>query len=47
VVRPAFTGTHGIVYVLPETRSAREVFASYDLWQKQARLLLLAASQAD
>lgn len=28
VVRPAFTGTTGIVYVLPETRSAREVFAS-------------------
>ena len=47
VVRPAFTGTHGIVYVLPETKSAREVFASYDLWQKRARLLLLAASQAD
>jgi len=47
VVRPAFTGTHGIVYVLPETRPAREVFASYDVWQKHARLLLLAASQAD
>ena len=31
VVRPAFTGTNGIVYVLPETRSAREVFASYDV----------------
>jgi hypothetical protein len=30
VVRPAFTGTYGIVYVLPETRSARDVFASYD-----------------
>jgi len=29
VVRPAFTGTNGIVYVLPETRSAREVFGSY------------------
>lgn len=29
VVRPAFTGTNGIAYVLPETRSAREVFASY------------------
>lgn len=26
VVRPAFTGTNGIVYVLPETRLAREVF---------------------
>ena len=31
VVRPAFTGTNGIVYVLPETRSAREVFSSYDV----------------
>jgi hypothetical protein len=30
VVSPAFTGTNGIVYVLPETRSAREVFGSYD-----------------
>ena len=31
VVRPAFTGTEGIVYVLPETRPAREVFGSYDV----------------
>ncbi|WP_349279998.1 hypothetical protein [Polaromonas hydrogenivorans] len=31
VVSPAFTGTDGIVYVLPETRSAREVFGSYDV----------------
>ncbi len=31
VVRPAFTGTFGIVYVLPETRPARQVFASYDV----------------
>jgi hypothetical protein len=37
VVRPAFTGTNGIVYVLPETRSAREVFASYDV-EEHARL---------
>jgi hypothetical protein len=29
VVSPAFTGTDGIVYVLPETRPAREVFGSY------------------
>jgi hypothetical protein len=26
VVRPAFSGTTGIVYILPETRPAREVF---------------------
>lgn len=31
VVSPAFTGTNGIVYILPETRSAREVFKSYDV----------------
>jgi hypothetical protein len=37
VVRPAFAGTNGIVYVLPETRSAREVFASYDV-EEHARL---------
>lgn len=31
VVSPTFSGTSGIVYVLPETRPAREVFASYDV----------------
>lgn len=31
VVSPAFTGTNGIVYVLPETRSVRQVFGSYDV----------------
>lgn len=31
VVHPAFTGTSGIVYVLPETRSARKVFGAYDV----------------
>ena len=30
-VRPAFRESKGIVYVLPETRSARELFASYDV----------------
>ena len=30
VVRPAFAGTQGIVYVLPETRPAREVFGMQD-----------------
>ena len=29
VVSPAFTGTYGIVYVLPETRSIREMFPLY------------------
>ena len=31
VVHPAFTGTNGIVYVLPETRLPRALFASYDV----------------
>lgn len=35
VVRPAFTGTTGIVYVLPETRLARDVFASYDIEERE------------
>jgi hypothetical protein len=43
VVSPAFTGTDGIVYVLPETRSARDVFGSYDVDEK-ARLQGLAGS---
>jgi hypothetical protein len=30
VVSPAFTGTNGIVYVLPEMRPARALFGSYD-----------------
>ncbi|MES2361006.1 MAG: hypothetical protein V4646_04315 [Pseudomonadota bacterium] len=29
IVSPAFTGTNGIVYILPETRTAREVFGAY------------------
>ena len=44
VVRPAFTGTDGIVYVLPETRSAREVFASYDVEERAPHQ---TASQSD
>ena len=31
VVSPAFSGSNGIVYVLPETRSAQQVFSSYDV----------------
>lgn len=33
VISPAFKGSNGIVYVLPETRSARDVFGSYDVGQ--------------
>ena len=31
VVSPTFKGTNGIVYILPETRSAQKVFGSYDI----------------
>ena len=34
VVSPAFRGTNGIVYVLPETRPARVVFSSYDVAER-------------
>ena len=39
VVSPTFTKTFGVVYILPETRSAEQVFGSYDvndLSRKQA-----------
>ena len=31
LVSDAFTGTSGIVYIFPETRTAQEVFGSYDV----------------
>ena len=37
VVHPAFTGTNGVVYVLPETRSIHEVFAMYNIDENQRR----------
>ena len=37
VVSPAFTGTHGFVYVLPEIRPVREVFSSYDVRERARR----------
>jgi hypothetical protein len=37
VVYPAFTGTNGIVYVLPETKLASKVFGSYDV-EEHSRL---------
>ena len=36
VLSPAFKGTDGIVYVLPETRSVKEVFASYEVGESKA-----------
>lgn len=35
VVNPSFTGTSGIVYVLPETRPVRQVFGSYDVGERR------------
>jgi len=37
VVSPAFTGTKGIVYVLPETRPGREVFGAYNVRERASR----------
>jgi hypothetical protein len=49
VVSPSFTGTNGIVYILPETRSPREVFGSYDVQdasRKQASAGVAPAANA-
>lgn len=42
VVSATLKGTNGIVYVLPETRSSRQVFASYDVDERERSM---AASQ--
>jgi hypothetical protein len=34
VVHPAFSASDGIVYILPETRSAHKVFGSYDVEER-------------
>jgi hypothetical protein len=36
VVRPAFEATYGIVYVLPETRTAQGLFGSYEVEGKDS-----------
>jgi hypothetical protein len=50
-VRPAFKETKGIVYVLPETKTAREVFASYDVEERMrleaAKPVMPALNQAE
>jgi hypothetical protein len=45
VVSPAFTGTDGIVYVLPETRPARVVFGSYDVEERLRQQYAVQAPQ--
>lgn len=44
VVSPTFTGTYGVVYVLPEIRSAKEVFGSYDVEDRLRKQALLGTS---
>jgi len=34
VVYPSFTGTYGVVYILPESRPLRQVFGSYDVEER-------------
>ena len=46
VVVPAFTATYGIVYVLPETRPAKDLFGSDDVEGKDGNEKDAAASQA-
>ena len=42
VVSAALKGTNGIVYILPETRTSRQVFASYDVDERER---LMVANQ--
>jgi hypothetical protein len=44
VVHPAFLGTNGIVYVLPEIKSAREVFGSYNVDDREHHPAITAHS---
>lgn len=39
VVSAALKGTNGIVYVLPETRASRQVFASYDVDERERAMV--------
>ena len=47
VVAPAFKGTKGIVYVLPETKHADKVFASYDVAEHAKLAAAKAAAQTE
>lgn len=46
VVSPAFDGTKGVVYILPETRVARETFGAYDVAERAQRRTAIAALRA-
>ena len=43
-VSPAFKSTNGVVYILPETRTAQEVFGSYDVALRPTALAKSAAT---
>jgi hypothetical protein len=42
VVSPTFTGTNGVVYVLPDTRLVQEVFGSYDVEDPSPKQALIS-----
>ena len=42
VVRPAFTGSDGIVYILPERHATREVFSDYYDVEEHSRLQVVS-----
>jgi hypothetical protein len=42
VVSPTFTGTKGVVYVLPDTRLVQEVFGSYDVDDSSSKQTLIS-----
>ncbi len=46
LVSPTFKGTNGIVYILPETRSAAQVFGSYDIQGASRQQALVNATPA-
>jgi hypothetical protein len=45
VVSPTFSKQNGIVYVLPETRSLRETFGSYDVSEQDRQSILPSPAQ--
>ena len=44
LVGPTFTGTSGIVYILPETRTNQEVFRTYDVPESSVQPMPLLAA---
>jgi hypothetical protein len=46
MIRKTFTGTRGVVYILPETRTLAEVFPSFDLAAMAGQLAAMGVSTA-